>query len=185
VVAVTEICENTTLEAGLVGMESRGELDLEWAWSAVGGGRSYLADNSTRTSMTIYFIPPYLPRARGRNLPPIIPRSRLRRNTRLALNINRRRICRLFGGERFDTVVMYVSTFLFVFLVLPSLPRGRLHPSQSDARWHWTIRLFRDGFASCTLHVYPYRRRARFFPNGGRWERGGCQLDIGSRCRVL
>jgi hypothetical protein len=71
------ICENTMLKAGLVSMESRGGLDLEWAWLAVGGSQSYLADNSTRTSMTIYFIPPYLPHARGRNLPPIISCSQL------------------------------------------------------------------------------------------------------------
>jgi hypothetical protein len=135
--------------------------------------------------MSIYYIPPYLPRARGRDLRPIITRSQLRRNIHLTLNVFRRRIRRFFGRERFDIVVMYVSAFPFVFLLLPPLPRGALHPSRSDARSHWTIRLFRDGFASCTFHVYPYRRRARFFPNGGHWERGGRQLDIRRRCRVL
>jgi len=132
--------------------------------------------------MTIHYIPPF-PCARGRNLR--LARSKLLRNIRRALDTFRHRIHRLFGRERFDTVVMYISAFSFVFLVLSLLPRGPLHSSRSDVRAHWTIRLFCDGFASCTFHVYPCRRQAHFFANGGRWERGSRQLNIRHRCRVL
>jgi hypothetical protein len=133
--------------------------------------------------MIIYFIPPYLVRSPAKIASICVTRSQLRRNVVESVNVYRSDIFQVSRWKRFDTVLMYVSfpsTLRFFHL----LTRGPLHSSLSELRMHWTVRFFRGGHASCTLHIYPNGRLARFFANGGHWERR-LHLDVNRRCRIL